>query len=135
MKRVTAAIRMRALRGAILMLGRSMTACSRGLLKASASLPNIDVLAEDRIVVQNPNVAVERLLVLQLLDRQIPCSRSELEAALKTIEPLAVNDALSALFEKGRRLHLSGASVGHPMPPAPGRTRPHHRMSKSWRFP
>jgi hypothetical protein len=100
MKRVTAAIRVRALRGAVLILGRAMTACSRGLLKASASLPNTDVLAEERITVQDPYAAIERLLVLQLLERQIPCSRSDLEAALNTIEPLVVNDALRALFEK-----------------------------------
>jgi hypothetical protein len=100
MKRVTAAIRVRALRGAVLMLGRAMTACSRGLLKASASLPNTDVLAEERIPVRDPYAVIERLLVLQLLERQIPCLRSDLETALNTIEPLAVNDALRALFEQ-----------------------------------
>jgi hypothetical protein len=99
MKGIIAAARVRALRKASLILARAMRACSRSLLKASADLPNIDVVAEGEITIQQPCAAVERLLVLQVLEHDKPCTSEELEAALD-IEPLATRDALRALDEK-----------------------------------
>lgn len=100
MKRITAVARVRALRKTSLILARAVRACSRGLLKASANLPNIDVVAEGEITTQQPCAAVERLLVLQVLEHDRPCSSEELEAALGTIESLAIDEALHALRDK-----------------------------------
>jgi hypothetical protein len=100
MKGIIAAARVRTLRRASLILARAMRACSRSLLKASANLPNIDVVAEGEITTQQPCAAVERLLVLQVLEHDKPCSSEQLEAALDTTESLAIHEALRALDEK-----------------------------------
>jgi hypothetical protein len=108
MKGIIAAARVRALRKTSLILAHAMRACSRSLLKASANLPNINVVAEGEITIQQPCAAVERLLVLQVLEHDRPCSSEELEAALDTTESLAIQDALRALDEKDIILRFRG---------------------------
>lgn len=100
MKEIIAAARVRALRKASLILAHAMRACSRSLLKASANLPNIDVIAEGEITTQQPCAAIERLLVLQVLEHDKPCTSEQREAALDTTESLAIHEALRALSEK-----------------------------------
>jgi hypothetical protein len=99
MKKIIATVRVRALRTAILILARALTACSRGLLTPSAT-DAILALDGDADFGEYENIVVERLLVLQILDRDEPRSRSELQAALSTVEPLAIQDALRTLEEK-----------------------------------
>jgi hypothetical protein len=107
MKRITAAARVRALRLAILILARALTACSRGLLTPSAT-DAILTLDGDAGFGEYENIVIERLLVLQVLDRDEPRSRRELQAALSTVEPLAIEEALRALEEKKIIIRLGG---------------------------
>ncbi len=107
MKRIIAVVRVRALRMAILILARALTACSRGLLTPSAT-DAILALDGDAGFGEYENIVVERLLVLQVLDRDEPRSRSELQAALSTVKPLAIQDALRALDEKDIIIRFRG---------------------------
>jgi DNA-binding transcriptional ArsR family regulator len=47
------------------------------------------------------NIAIERPLVLQVLEGREPRLRSELETALGDVEPSAIGDALEALEAEG----------------------------------
>jgi hypothetical protein len=107
MRKIIAVVRVRALRMAILILARALTACSRGLLTPSAT-DAILALDGDAGFGEYENIVVERLLVLQILDRDEPRSRSELQAALSTVEPLAIQDALRALEEKDIIIRFRG---------------------------
>jgi hypothetical protein len=100
MRKNAVALRVRALRRISLVLARLMKTCSRSLLKASAGMTNLDVTAEGEITFQQPCAAVERLLVLQVLEHDEPCSREELEAALSNVEPLTIREALHMLDQK-----------------------------------
>jgi hypothetical protein len=106
-EKIFATVRVRALRMAILILARALTACSRGLLTPSAT-DAILALDGDAGFGKYENIVVERLLVLQILDRDEPRSHRELEAALSTVEPLMIQEALRTLDEKDIILRFRG---------------------------
>jgi hypothetical protein len=91
-------------------LARTITASGRGLLAAGVSPTDINATLLNSVAVEHPDLATERLLVLQVLERPGLRSRCELEIALGDIEPLTASDAFSALEAEGV-LHTSGERV------------------------
>jgi hypothetical protein len=101
MNTITNPFRVRVLEGTMRILGRAVAACARRLLNAGVSIPDIAraFLSED--TVEHPDAITERLLVLQILEKQDPRSHAELEIALGHIKPLAIRAALYALEAEG----------------------------------
>jgi len=91
-------------------LGRTIAACARGLLAASMSPTDINETLLNSVAVEHPDLATERLLVLQVLERPGLRSRCELEIALGDVEPFTASDAFSTLEAEGV-LHTSGERV------------------------
>jgi hypothetical protein len=93
----------RALASAIRDSGRSLIAAGMSPIDINATLLN-------SVAVEHPDLATERLLVLQVLERPGLRSRRELEIALGDVEPVRTSDAFSALEAEGV-LHTSGEQV------------------------
>jgi hypothetical protein len=110
MNRIIRPIRVRALEGTVRMLGRVLAACARALHAAGVSPPDIDAMFRGRVAVEHTDTVIERLLVLQVLERPGPRSRAELEVTLGDVEPLAISDALTALEAEGV-LYTGGEQV------------------------
>ena len=110
MNRITHPIRVRVLEAVMRMLGHAVVACAQQLRKAGVSVPDIAPTCLSENGVEHPDIAIERPLVLQVLEGREPCSRSELEIALGDVEPLAIGDALQALEAEGV-LCVSGERV------------------------
>jgi hypothetical protein len=110
MNRITSPIRTQVSEWAIRTLGRAIVACARGLLAAGMSPTDINATLLNGVAVEHPDLATERLLVLQVLERPGLRSRCELEIALGDIEPFRASDAFSALEAEGV-IHSSGEQV------------------------
>ena len=110
MHTITSPIHRRASGWAIRALGRAIAASARGLLAAGMSPKDINATLLNSVAVEHPDLAIERLLVLQVLERPGLRSRCELEIALGDVEPFTASDALSALEAEGV-LHTSGEQV------------------------
>jgi hypothetical protein len=110
MNTITSPIRTRLSECAIRTLARVIAACARGLLAAGMSPTDINATLLNSVAVEHPDLATERLLVLQVLERPGLRSRCELEIALGDIEPFRSSDAFSALEAEGV-LHTSGEQV------------------------
>ncbi len=106
----TSPVRTRMSEWAIRTLGRAIVVARRGLLAAGVSPTDINATLLNSVAVEHPDLATERLLVLQVLERPGLRSRCELEIALGDIAPLTANDAFSALEAEGV-LHTSGERV------------------------
>jgi hypothetical protein len=127
MSRITRPIRVRALEGTVRMLGRVLAACARALHAAGVSPPDIDAMFRGGVRVEHRDAVIERLLVLQVLERPGSRSRAELEVALGD----AVGDQRRAGGAGGRErsLHRRRARLGFSMRPVSGRAGVHRRMS------
>jgi hypothetical protein len=97
MNRITTPIRVRALEGAIRVLGRAVDRCIERLLLAGMDAPDIQALYNGDGTVEHPDTAAERLLVLQILQCPGPRSHTELHDAFSNIEPVAIHLALKEL--------------------------------------
>jgi hypothetical protein len=107
MNTITSPIRSRVSEWAIRTLGRAIRASGRGLLAAGMSPTDINATLLNSVAVEHPDLATERLLVLQILEQPGLRSRCELEIALGDVEPVTASDAFSALEAEGV-LHTSG---------------------------
>jgi hypothetical protein len=110
MTRITSPIRTRVSVWAIKTLTRAITASGRSLLAAAMSPKDIDATLLNSVAVEHPDLATERLLVLQVLERPGLRSRCELEIALGDVEPVTASDAFSALEAEGV-IHTIGEQV------------------------
>ncbi len=110
MNRNTSPIRIRVSEWVIRTFARTIAASARGLLAAGMSPTDINATLLNSVAVEHPNLATERLLVLQVLERPGLRSRCELEIALGDIEPFTASDAFSALEAEGV-LHTCGERV------------------------
>jgi hypothetical protein len=97
MNRIITAIRVRILEGIMRALGRAVDACLGRLLLAGVDAPAIVVLFDGDDTVEHPDLAIERLLVFQILDRPGPRSHAELQHALSDLEPAEIYLALEGL--------------------------------------
>jgi hypothetical protein len=97
MTKITLALRLRILEGTIRMLGRAVDACIERLLEAGMDAPAVQVLYNGDGTAEHRDTTTERLLVLQLLDKQGPRSHTELRDALSDIAPTAIYFALKEL--------------------------------------
>jgi hypothetical protein len=91
-------------------LARAIRASGRSLIAAGVSPIDINATLLNSVGVEHPDLAIERLLVLQALERPGLHSRCELEIALGDVEPVRTSDAFSALEAEGV-LHTSGEQV------------------------
>ncbi len=103
-------LRTRVSEWAIRTLGHAIKAHTRGLLAAGISPIDMNATLLNSVAVEHPDLAIERLLVLQALERPGLHSRCELEIALGDVEPVRTSDAFSALEAEGV-LHTSGEQV------------------------
>lgn len=94
-------VRVRVLEGTMRMLSRAVAICARRLLDAGVSIPDIALTFLSEGTAAHPDIATERLLVLQILEQQEPRSHAELEIALSDIKPPAIRAALCALEAEG----------------------------------
>lgn len=110
MSRITSLIRARTSAWVVRTLGRAINLSGRGLLAVGMSPADVSATLPHSATVEHPDLATERLLVLQVLERPGLRSRCELEIALGDIEPVRASDAFSAL-EAESVLHTSGEHV------------------------
>jgi hypothetical protein len=110
MNRITRPIRVRVLEEAVRMLGLVLAACARALHAAGVSPQNVDAMFRGVVTIEHRDTVIERLLVLQVLERPGPRSRAELEVVLSDVEPLTISHALRGLEAEGV-LYTGGEQV------------------------
>ena len=110
MNTITSHIRTRVSEWVVRTLGRAIAASARALLAAGMSPTDIKATLLNSVAVEHPDLATERLFILQILEQPGLRSRCELEIALGDIEPFTASDAFSALEAEGV-LHTSGEQV------------------------